>query len=181
MNKYILYFTLIFILPLTGCKKGCTDPLGYNYNANRSIDNGRCKYHQFVSLDSIKIYHVKDENDNGIGWDYPFSWWDLTFDVFIDDELVHILPDIYSVNFSTYMTENFTVDLSDVNSLKNYDWESSEYKIVIYDYDNPNIEPVDSAVINPFYYLGSRQNDRFFDSISYDQHDLDFTAYFSWD
>ena len=180
MNKYILYLVLIFILPLTSCKKGCTDPLAYNYNANRSIDNGRCKYHQYVRLDSVRIYNIKDENDNGLGWDSPFAWWDMTFDVFIDDELVHVLPDIYSVNFS-YMSEDVLVDLSDVSALKNYDWESSDYKIVFFDYDNPNVEIVDSAIINPFYYLGTRQNDRFFDSIRYDQHDLDFRAYFSWD
>ena len=128
----------------------------------------------------MRIYNVKDENDNGVGWDSPFAWWDMTFDVFIDDELVHVLPDIYSVNFS-YMSEDVLVDLSDVSSLKNYDWESSDYKIVFFDYDNPNVEIVDSAIINPFYYLGTRQNDRFFDSIRYDQHDLDFRAYFSWD
>ena len=101
-------------------------------------------------------------------------------DVFIDDELVDVLPDIYSVNLS-YMSEDVLVDLSDVCSLKTYDWESSDYKIVFSDYDNPNVEIVDSAIINPFYYLGTRQNDRFFDSIRYDQHDLDFRAYFSWD
>ena len=173
--------TILFVSITTSCKKGCTDPLAYNYNAHRSIDNGRCKYHNFVRIDSIRILNISDTDQNGVEWDDPFNWWDLTFDVYIGNDLIY-MSDIFDVNFSMMGNDVF-LDLSDENELKNDEWENDGYKIVFYDYDDPYVVPVDSAVINPFYYVGMKKNDRFLKKIKYKYRnvDLEFETYFSWD
>ena len=72
---------------------------------------------------------------------------------------------------------------SDRNGIKNDEWENTGYRIVFYDYDDPFLVPVDSAEINPFYYVGMRKNDRFLEKIKYKYRnvDLEFETYFSWD
>ncbi len=176
---YICILLIIFITP--GCKKGCTDPLAYNYNAHRSVDNGRCKYYNHVRIDSIRIFNISDTDQNGVKWDEPFNWWDLTFDVYVGNDLIY-MSDIFDVNFSMMGNDVF-LDLSDDNQLKNEDWENDGYKIVFYDYDDPYLVPVDSALINPFYYVGMKKNDRFLKKIKYKYRnvDLEFETYFSWD
>lgn len=176
---YVCIILCVFIT--TSCKKGCTDPLAYNYNAHRSIDNGRCKYHNHVRIDSIRILNISDTDQNGVEWDDPFNWWDLTFDVYVGNDLIY-MSDIFDVNFSSMGNDVF-LDLSDENELKNDEWENDGYKIVFYDYDDPHVVPVDSAVINPFYYVGMKKNDRFLKKIKYKYRnvDLEFETYFSWD
>ena len=90
--------------------------------------------------------------------------------------------DLFVVNFSSMGNDVF-LDLSDENELKNDEWENDGYKIVFYDYDDPYVVPVDSAVINPFYYVGMKKNDRFLKKIKYKYRnvDLEFETYFSWD
>ena len=172
---------ILFVFITTSCKKGCTDPLAYNYNAHRSIDNGRCKYHNHVRIDSIRILNISDTDQNGVEWDDPFNWWDLTFDVYVGNDLIY-MSDLFVVNFSSMGNDVF-LDLSDENELKNDEWENDGYKIVFYDYDDPYVVPVDSAVINPFYYVGMKKNDRFLKKIKYKYRDVDleFETYFSWD
>ena len=176
---YICVLLILFITP--SCKKGCTDPLAYNYNAHRSVDNGRCKYHNHVRIDSIHIFNISDTDENGVGWDEPFNSWDLTFDVFVGDDLVFV-SDIFDVNFSS-MDNDVFLNLSDRNGIKNNDWENNGYKIVFYDYDDPYLVPIDSAEINPFYYVGMKEKDRFLEKINYKYPnvDLEFETYFSWD
>ena len=172
---------ILFVFITISCKKGCTDPLAYNYNAHRSIDNGRCKYHNHVRIDSIRILNISDTDQNGVKWDDPFNWWDLTFDVYVGNDLIY-MSDIFDVNFYSMGNDVF-LDLSDENELKNDEWENDGYKIVFYDYDDPYVVPVDSAVINPFYYVGMKKNDRFLKKIKYKDRnvDLEFETYFSWD
>ena len=99
MRFSFFIYIILFVFITTSCKKGCTDPLAYNYNAHRSIDNGRCKYHNFVRIDSIRILNISDTDQNGVEWDDPFNWWDLTFDVYIGNDLIY-MSDIFDVNFS---------------------------------------------------------------------------------
>ena len=181
MRFSFFIYIILFVFITTSCKKGCTDPLAYNYNAHRSIDNGRCKYHNFVRIDSIRILNISDTDQNGVEWDDPFNWWDLTFDVYIGNDLIY-MSDIFDVNFSMMGNDVF-LDLSDENELKNDEWENDGYKIVFYDYDDPYVVSVDSAVINPFYYVGMKKNDRFLEKIKYKYQnvDLEFETYFSWD
>ncbi len=172
---------ILFVFITTSCKKGCTDPLAYNYNAHRSVDNGRCKYHNHVTIDSIRIFNISDTDENGVEWDEPFSWWDLTFDVYVGSDLLYE-SDVFNVNFSMLDNDVF-IDFSDRNGIKNDEWENTGYRIVFYDYDDPFLVPVDSAEINPFYYVGMRKNDRFLEKIKYKYRnvDLEFETYFSWD
>ena len=92
------------------------DPLAYNYNAHRSVDNGRCKYHNHVTIDSIRIFNISDTDENGVEWDEPFSWWDLTFDVYVGSDLLYE-SDVFNVNFSMLDNDVF-IDFSDRMELR---------------------------------------------------------------
>ena len=37
---------VVFLLALSSCKKGCTDPEALNYNDRAEDDNGSCVYEQ---------------------------------------------------------------------------------------------------------------------------------------
>lgn len=59
--RLIALFLVCFVLVITSCKKkkGCTDPIAYNYNPSAKEDNGACTYGQ-VSFwsPSQQIYNI---------------------------------------------------------------------------------------------------------------------------
>ena len=69
MKKILYLFIFLISLLFFSCRKGCTDPLAYNYNANRTVDKGNCKYYDLVYLDSIKISRINSQNELGNNWD----------------------------------------------------------------------------------------------------------------
>jgi hypothetical protein len=173
---------------LLSCKKGCTDPEAYNYNSNRTIDNGSCRYYKTVTLDSVKVNSFAELNNQNQGWDAGFS---------PDIDNNNTLPDLF-LGFrspTNYVSNNATVLYYDVNpfdvdytfelnpKLTSSQWINSGYWIYLYDleYDN-TFELIDSVFIEPFDYYGSTRDTRFQKVISVDKgfNLMNLKAYFSW-
>ncbi len=173
---------------LFSCKKGCTDPEAYNYNMNRSIDNGSCKYYNTVTLDSVKVNSFAEFNNQSQGWDAGSS-------ADIDND--NTLPDLF-LGFKSpnnYISNNSTVVYYDVNpfdvnytfelnpKLTSTQWINSGYWVYLYDIEFDNsYEPIDSVFLEPFDNYGSSKDERFQKTISVDKgfNLLNIVAYFSW-
>ena len=183
-----LFLILIFSTIFNACKKGCTDPEAYNYNINRTIDNGSCKYYQSVPLDSVKVYSFPELNNQNQGWDAGYS---------SDIDSNNTFPDLFLgfISPTNYVNNNLTYVYNDVNpfivdytfelmpKLTSSQWINLGYWIYLYDleYDN-SFEPIDSVYLEPFDNYGSSRSERFKTSMAVNQgfNNLNLEAYFSW-
>lgn len=186
VNK--LLTLVILLLIFNACKKGCTDPDAYNYNMNRTEDNGSCKYYQSVSLDSVRVYSFSELNNQNQGWDAGYS---------NDIDSNNTLPDLFLgfISPSNYVNNNLTYVYNDVNPLivdytfelmpkfTSSQWVNLGFWIYLYDleYDN-TYEPIDSVYLEPFDNYGSSRTERFKNSMTVSRgfNKLNLVAYFSW-
>ena len=168
------------------CKKGCTDPEAYNYNVNRSIDNGRCKYYNTVSLDCVVINSFAELNHQGNGWDAGVS---------PDTDGDNTFPDLFLSFITPTGYESYSNIREDVNPFDVYytfeivpkltssQWFDSGYWIYLYDFEYDNtFELIDSVFLEPFDYYESSSSSRFKTKISINKgfNMLNMDAYFSW-
>jgi hypothetical protein len=188
VNKLFYPFVVFIILVSISCKKGCTDPLAYNYNANKTIDKGNCKFYDLVYLDSIKITRVNSQNSLGNNWDAGDS---LDFDndnSNPDISLEIVTPNDYH-DFSVNMYTNINPFNPDIifdfnNDFASDMWASNGYKIYVYDFEmNFTTQLIDSVFIMPFNSDGSSRSDRFQKEVvlEYFNEGIGLIAYFSWD
>lgn len=188
MKKILYLFIFLISLLFFSCRKGCTDPLAYNYNANRTVDNGKCKYYDLVYLDSIKISRINSQNELGNNWDSGDS---LDYD---NDEsnpdvsLKVITPSGYhafSVNMFTNVNPFYPDIVFDFNNDFASDmWSSNGFSILIYEFEMDfSTQLIDSVYIKPFDANESRKSDRFKKRVvlDYFADSIGLTAFFSWD
>ena len=183
-----IFLIIVFLSTFSSCKKGCTDPEAYNYNINRTIDNGSCSYYQTVTLDSVKVNSFAEFNNQNEGWDAGFL-------PDIDND--NTLPDL-SLGFrspTNYVSNNSTVIYDDVNpfdvdytfelnpKLTSSQWINSGYWIYLYDIEyDYTYEIIDSVFLEPFDNYGTFRDARFKRVISVDKgfNLVNLEAYFSW-
>ena len=170
------------------CRKGCTDPLAYNYNANRTVDNGNCKYYDLVYLDSIKISRINSQNELGNNWDSGDSLDYDNDDSNPDVSLKVITPSGYhafSVNMFTNVNPFYPDIVFDFNNDFASDmWSSNGFSILIYEFEMDfSTKLIDSVYIKPFDANESRKSDRFKKRVvlDYFADSIGLTAFFSWD
>ena len=76
MKKYVISFTLILVILVTGsCKKevsGCTDSTATNYDREATQDDGSCKYPPACETNKTgEVYFINNSNSNST---YDVIW-----------------------------------------------------------------------------------------------------------
>ncbi len=181
-------FTLALLALAFGvdsCKKGCTNPKAYNYNAKKKKDNGSCKLYTSVTLHSIDIATIPARNSHGHLWDDGYDG-DLDNDNTKPDLRVTFSAEggYSDVSSSTF----YTVEPSNVNKTKTLtsplsitDWENKIFWAYFYERDgsyySPHYELIDSVEIRPF--LDS-DSDKFRDTLEISSGSISFTANMAW-
>ena len=184
------FFCLVITIAIfsTSCKKGCTDPLAYNYNSNRTIDNGSCKVYDLIYLDSIRIDRIRSQNSLGNNWDSGDSLDFDNDDSNPDISLKIVTPSGYhapSVNMFTNINPYNADVLFDFNDDFASDmWSNGGYTVYVYDFEmNFSTQLIDSIFIMPFDAIEKRRSQRFKKRIVFDyfERGIGLTAYFSWE
>ena len=183
--QYLLIGLFLFI---SSCKKGCTDPLAYNYNSNKTIDNGNCNYYDLVYVDSIKIKRFPSVNQLGNTWDGGDSL-DIDNDNTFPDIHIKVKTPIGYINEINHWPGSvnpFSCNLlfNCGNSISSNAWDQAGFTFYIYDYEyNLSLQLIDSLIISPFNFNGSGRSNRFIRKYELDSSsdEIDFTVYFHWD
>ena len=188
-NKFSLYIVCVLFSTLcfNSCKKGCTDPLAFNYNSNRTEDNGSCRYYDLVFLDSIRINRISEVDQIGYGWDAGDTL-DVDNDFTFPDLYVTVLtPSGYLYNSTSYWSDinpNYCDVLMDFSGqISSSQWEQNGFIIYLYDYEYDNtIQFIDSVFVNPYNYNATSKSQRFKTSIStdYNIEGIGVDVYFDW-
>jgi hypothetical protein len=188
MNKFVFSLFITLLVLTSSCKKGCTDPLAYNYKPNKTVDNGKCKYYDLVYLDSIKISRVRSQNSLGNNWDSGDS---LDYDndnSNPDISLKIITPSGYnhsSVNMYTNVNPFDANILFEFNNDYASDmWSQNGFLVYVYDFEmNFSTQLIDSLWINPFNSDQTGKSNRFQKEVEfeYNSDGIGLVAYFRWE
>jgi hypothetical protein len=185
MKNISLIIALLFsVVIFDSCKKGCTDPYAYNYNANREIDNGSCNIYSHVVLHSVDIQSIPEYNSLGYPWDAGFGD-DLDNDNSYPDLYVHFRADSgYSYNSSSWNW--YDVDFNNVNVNQDLSvplslsaWRTGGFWVYLEEVDNGWYkEHIDSIFVDPFDYDATYN--RFLDTLVVTKGEIQLTANMEW-
>ena len=189
MKKNVsLLLSLILIICFNSCKKGCTDPLAYNYNSNRTIDNGSCRFYDLIYLDSLRLTRFDDANSLGNNWESGDS---------LDYDNDNSYPDVY-IKVKTpsgYLYDPFEYyeDISPFNpdlfidyndNISSNNWQEEGFVLYIYDYElNSSFQLMDSVEVMPFNYNGTSKSRRYIREHHYNymSNGIGLSLYFHWE
>lgn len=185
----LAFYTLLtfsFIITISSCKKGCTDPYAINYKPKKTVDNGKCDVYSRVTLNSIQVNSIPEYDPNGVLWDNSGTN-DLDMDNSHPDVAIRYRAESgYSFDPNEYYpsVNPTNVDWLQILSIpiSITDWKNDNgFYVYFYEVDNDGFDYLlmDSIKIDPFDF--DAKNNRFKDTLDVSKSGFEFTAHMAWE